>query len=341
MSKLLSNEVNRPTKRKLILLNSNEVILKKPKHAFDNSDILLSLPKELWAIEISSYLDFDSKKTLRISSKFFKSILINSWKQWVPYTKLKEYPQASGCIIYDINPSFSIYCILPDNITQIDLSHLDPSDFKKILALVPHKPSLKKILISENLIDPFDEAQIQLLSKIEITVRIYSEYAARKYYSVPHYLTYTFFGIKIFSSGFISSNLVQKDINYKFPYGRLVSSFSRGTLLHCLIHDAVYEDNYAEIEFVLKNKADANIPDGEGNLPLMHACFHADIPLVQLLLKYGADPFKTQKIWLRIHHNISPYSFMKRDEANGKIELEEPFHFKGRNEILALFEKKK
>lgn len=46
---------------------------------------------------------------------------------------------------------------------------------------------------------------------------------------------------------------------------------------------------YTDItEILLKNKADANLPDEQGNTPLMIACQFKNETLVKLLLQYGA-----------------------------------------------------
>jgi len=60
-----------------------------------------------------------------------------------------------------------------------------------------------------------------------------------------------------------------------------------------LLFIAVLNEKYAEAETLLKEyKADPNMANLKGLTPLIVACSLRNIPLVKLLLEYGADPYQ-------------------------------------------------
>lgn len=56
-----------------------------------------------------------------------------------------------------------------------------------------------------------------------------------------------------------------------------------------LIHKSILSDDINTLTKLLKTKENINLPDNNGNTPLMYACTRGNIQIVSILLENGAN----------------------------------------------------
>ncbi len=86
---------------------------------------------------------------------------------------------------------------------------------------------------------------------------------------------------------------------------------------HTPLHAAAQKGNLQATEILIASGSPIDIEDKYGNTPLSEAVFPnpVELPLIKLLLTYGADPFHKNK------SNVSPYSFAEKTLKYDVIEL--------------------